>query len=101
MSEFGDIKEILDGMTAYLKAKAKQDVELTKQIDNNFELLNQKIDNLNKRVTKLQHSTDKGFDAAEDSFADIKIHLVQINRATGYEGLEDNLTVVGDGKTGT
>lgn len=83
-----------DKLEKLIKGIASDSVESAKQIDNNFVFLNEKIDNLDRRVATLQGQTDAGFDAAKDSFADIKYELVKINRTTGYQGIEDNLSIV-------
>jgi len=91
-AKFGKLEELIKGM-------AKNQVETDKLIDNNFTLLSEKIDNLDSRVASLQKQTDNGFDASKDSFADIKYELVKINRTTGYQGANDNLSVVVEKKS--
>lgn len=72
---------------AFLKNMTSGLEEISESIDKNFETLNNRISDLEKKVSSLHDSTDKGFD-------DVKFELVKIQEITKYKEAFANLQVV-------
>ena len=62
-----------------------------KIINNNFEILNQKIDKLQDRVSTLHSDTKQNFD-------EVKMELIKINTTTGYQSIYENFLHITKGK---
>ncbi|MBC6411318.1 MAG: hypothetical protein GDA42_12870 [Ekhidna sp.] len=62
-----------------------------KIIDNNFEILNQKIDRLQNRVNMLHSDTQQNFD-------EVKLELIKIQKTTGYQSIYENFLQVSKSK---
>lgn len=86
----GKIKELeskVDVLLEILKSHEETRNNNAIILDNNFEILNQKIDFLKSKLTILHIDTQQNFD-------DVKLELVKIQKTTGYKDVYDNMHVV-------
>ena len=60
-------------------------------IDKNFQILENKIENVDKKVSILHADTNHNFD-------EVKMELVKIQKTTQYDELYSNLKIVGEKK---
>ena len=77
----------LDELTSIFIDYTRQQYANNEIVDDNFAKLNQKIDTLDDRVSKLHGDTNK-------NFKDVKLELVKLQKTTGYEELYQNLLKV-------
>jgi hypothetical protein len=86
-----DLEKKVDLILGQLKRINDITVNANKIVDNNFVILDKKIEELKNILTALDSSTDQ-------NFKEVKLELIKINSATGYTDLSDNLKLIQGGK---
>lgn len=90
--EFKDLSEKVDSIVETLKRTDEIRRNNANIIDNNFVILNEKIDKIENKMNSLHKDTNENID-------EVKLEIVKIQKTTGYDEIYNNMHVLGSKKS--